>query len=104
MKKKTISIMFMSVILASLFVVPVLADPPEKVDGFVCPVLGGKAGMDGKSQKIEAIAGGYYTVAGPEVIVPEHATNDGFPSVADSFNVPSEEGYTEIWNYENAPE
>lgn len=33
----------------------------------------------------------------------EHATNDGFPSVADSFNVPGEEGYTAIWNYDNHP-
>jgi hypothetical protein len=101
--KKHLSILFAGFFLASLFAVPVFAESVEKVDGFVCPVLGGKAGMNGKSGKIQGIAGGYYTVVGPDVSVPEHATNDGFPSVADSFNVPGEEGYTAIWNYDNHP-
>jgi hypothetical protein len=100
--KKLTSVLFASIIFASLFIVPALAQP-DKVDGFVCPVLGGKAGMNGKSPKIGGIAGGYYTVVGPDVSIPEHATNSGFPSVEGSFGTPGDEGYTAIWNYDNAP-
>jgi hypothetical protein len=79
------------------------AAPSEKSDGFVCPVLGGKAGTNGNSGKIAPIAGGYYTIVGPDVTVPDHAMNDGFPSVPDSFLVPGDPGYSAIWNYDNAP-
>ena len=77
------------------------ATPPEKVDGFVCPILGGKAGENGKSQKIAQLPNGDYTVVGPDVSVPEHATNWGFPTT--DHGVPGDEGYSAIWNYNNAP-
>jgi hypothetical protein len=34
---------------------------------------------------------------------PARATNSGFPSVEGSFGTPGDEGYTAIWNYDNAP-
>ena len=79
------------------------AAPAEKADGFICPVLGGQAGMHGNSHAIVGIAGGYYTVPGPDVSVPAHATNKGWPGTAGSFYIPGEVGYSAIWNNANAP-
>lgn len=79
------------------------AAPPEKVNGFVCPVLGGQAGMHGMHKGVTPIAGGYYTHGGPDVTVPAQVTNTGFPSVAGSFLTPGDPGYGAIWDYANAP-
>lgn len=93
-------------IASMLLVLPsiVLADPVEKADAFVCPHLGGKAGengnIDGSNWPIGEIYGGY-TVGGPDVSVPDHATNWGYPNIA--HGVPGDVGYTAIWNRANAP-
>jgi hypothetical protein len=87
----------MGLVLASLIAVPVRATPAEKVDGFVCPILGGKAGVNGKSQKIIQLPGGDYTVIGPDVRVPMHATNDnGAGSPRDSHASPGDSSYSPI--------
>ena len=99
--KKNLSIIFAGFVLASMFIVPVLGEPVEKVDGFVCPVLGGKAGEHGKSQAIFGIYGGDYSVRGGDVSVPAHATNTGFPSI--EHGSPGDLGYTAIWNNANEP-
>ena len=79
------------------------ADPPEKVEGFICPVLGGNAGQMGNHTGLSGpLAEGEYTVSGPPVTVPEHATNAGFPATGGYYH-PGEVGYTAIWNLENAP-
>ena len=78
------------------------ASPPEKVDGFVCPVLGGQAGEDhGNSspEPIVEIGGDDSSVLGPDVSVPIHATNDngtGDPGSANHAS-PGDEDYTAIW-------
>lgn len=81
----------------------VSATPTEKTDGFVCPVLGGQAGMRGMHIGITPIAGGYFTHSGPDVSIPSHVPNEGWPSIADSFLTPGEVGYNAIWDYANAP-
>jgi hypothetical protein len=77
---------------------PVFAQPPEKTDGFVCPILGGRAGENGNSLKIVQLPGGDYTVIGPELHVPIHATNwDGVGTPGGAHAVPGDSGYTAIW-------
>ena len=109
--KKTISLMFMGLVLASLFVVPVMAKP-EKVEAFVCPVLGGKAGENGEHKGITFIDNTLYPVdnfysnirgasgKGPHFkSVPIHATNQdgvGGPH-GPSYAVPGDTDYTAIW-------
>ena len=79
----------------------VSADAPEKTTGFVCPVLGGKAGLNGNSPKLTYIpsAGGpFYTVIGPEVTVPVHATNgNGAGSPGGWHASPGDTDYSAIW-------
>lgn len=74
---------------------------PEKTDGFVCPVLGGKAGEEhGNSNptKITPIGGGDYTVGGPDVKVPIQATNDeGNGTPKGEHAAPGDTTYTAIW-------
>ena len=77
------------------------AAPPETVDGFICPVLGGHAGENGSSEAFFIPPGGFYTVLGPPVSVPIHATNDnGAGSPGGSFASPGDSSYTAIWNLE----
>lgn len=65
-------------------------------DAFVCPVLGGQAGEQG--HEFVAIGEGDYTVLGPNVKVPDHATNDdGSGSPGDHLS-PGEVGYSPIWD------
>jgi hypothetical protein len=94
-----------------LAISPVLADPvvPNKGPGFVCPVLGGKAGENPNSPwqnpdhplygiKFAMPPGGFYTVLGPELNVPEHATNqNGAGSPGGPFASPGETDYSPIW-------
>jgi len=74
---------------------------PEKTDGFVCPVLGGQAGGDhGNSspKPIVGISNDDSTVIGPDVSVPEHATNDnGAGSPGGDHASPGDSDYTAIW-------
>ena len=75
--------------------------PVEKTGGFVCPVLGGQAGMDhGQSapDPLVGIGGGDYTVAGPDVSVPIFATNgDGAGTPPGPHSAPGDTDYTAIW-------
>jgi hypothetical protein len=68
------------------------------VDGFVCPVIttenvlhatnGGELGIEG-----------FYTVGGPDVAVPVHATNGaGSGSPGGPFSQPGDTDYTAIWS------
>jgi hypothetical protein len=92
---------------AGMLVAESNAKEPEKTDGFVCPVLGGKAGENGKASEphgnspggpIVEIGGGDYTVAGPDVEVPVHATNDeGAGTPGGDHASPGDPDYTAIW-------
>ncbi|MEJ2440521.1 MAG: hypothetical protein P8047_04150 [Gammaproteobacteria bacterium] len=68
----------------------------ETVSGFVCPVISTDAVLN--SPKGAAIAGGDYTIAGPDVSVPLHATNgDGTGSPSGAHTSPGDTTYTAIW-------
>jgi len=67
------------------------------VDGFVCPTIttenvlnspkGGELGIEG-----------YYTIGGPDVTVPVHATNgDGSGRPGGPFSTPGDKDYSAIW-------
>ncbi len=100
--KKILYVLVLTGILYALTVTAAFAGPPVKGDGFVCPVLGGQAGEEhGNSDpaNIVEIGGGDYTVPGPDVFVPTHATNrEGAGTPGGDHASPGEVGYTAIWN------
>jgi hypothetical protein len=98
-----VSLLALSLLAVSMAIGSVAADPVQKTDGFVCPVLGGQAGQNGMHVGVTPIAGGYFTHGGPDVSVPSNVPNQGFPSQAGSFLIPGEVGYNAIWDYANAP-
>lgn len=74
----------------------VAAGGVERVDGFVCPVITTDGVLN--SPNGAAIAGGHYTIAGPDVAVPLHATNgNGAGSPAGAHSQPGDTDYTAIW-------
>lgn len=83
-----------------------LADSPQTIeDGFVCPVLGGQAGEMGNHNGLTYVNNGtdpdgpFYTVSGPDVSVPQQATNgsNGTNSPPGYYESPGEANYTAIW-------
>jgi len=78
----------------------VAAGGMERVDGFVCPVITTDAVFrDGSGPGGELGIEGYYTIGGPDVMVPLHATNgagDG-SNPGGPFNQPGDISYTAIW-------
>lgn len=74
----------------------VAAGGVERVDGFVCPVITTDGVLN--SPNGAAIAGGHYTIIGPDVAVPMHATNgNGAGSPGGSHSQPGDTDYTAIW-------
>jgi hypothetical protein len=68
--------------------------------GFVCPVIKTDAVLNAKNGGALGIEG-YYTVGGPEVRVPVHATNgDGSGSPGGPFSKPGDTDYTAIWSFQ----
>ena len=97
-------------LVASLLIIGLLgtttaafADPPEdKEEGFVCPVLGGKAGVNGEANGIAKPADtglDFATVLGPNVDVPTQATNgkNGTNNPGGPYASPGDSDYTAIW-------
>jgi hypothetical protein len=78
----------------------VAAGGVERVEGFVCPVLTTDAVFrDGEGPGGPLGIEGYYTIPGPDVMVPVHATNgsgDG-SNPGGPFNTPGDLSYTAIW-------
>ena len=94
--KKTLSIIFMGLVIASLFALPVLAKP-EKTDGFVCPVITLNK-TPNENTPLVPIGEGHYTIVGPTVNVPVHATNgDGAGTPPGPHSAPGDTDYTAIW-------
>jgi hypothetical protein len=63
---------------------------------FVCPVINTDAVLNAKNG---IMINGAYSVKGPDVSVPVHATNDnGAGSPGGSFASPGDTTYTAIWN------
>ena len=63
---------------------------------FVCPVISTDAVLNAKNG---VQINGAYSVVGPTISVPVHATNgDGAGSPGGSFSSPGDTDYTAIWN------
>ena len=68
----------------------------EKTDGFVCPVISTDAVLN--SPRGAAIGEGHYSIIGPSVSVPLHATNgDGAGTPPGPHSEPGDTDYTAIW-------
>jgi hypothetical protein len=75
----------------------VAAGGVETTDGFVCPVITTENVLHAKNGGELGIEG-YYTVGGPDVTVPVHATNgDGSGRPGGPFSKPGDTDYTAIW-------
>lgn len=90
-------------ILIGLFIVTLVSfgfitAMPEKTDAFICPVFNSDAvGMHNPNAVL--IGGGDYTILGPNVNVPVHATNsDGAGSPGGAHSAPGDTDYSPIWN------
>ena len=87
--------------LLGLLILPaaVSAAPVETTDGFVCPVFNDAAAVGERNPNAVQIGGGDYTIVGPSVSVPMHATNgDGAGSPGGSHSVPGDTNYTAVWS------
>jgi hypothetical protein len=68
--------------------------------GFVCPVITTAAVLH--SPRGAAIGEGHYTILGPEVSVPMHATNDNGAGVPEGPHAqPGDSFYTAIWYFQD---
>jgi hypothetical protein len=68
---------------------------------FVCPVLpiSEQGAAHNNAPAFQQIGGGDYTIIGPNVNVPDHATNqDGSGSPDGAHASPGDAGYSPIWN------
>ena len=84
-------------VLAVLGIVPAVSYAQvEKTDGFVCPVISTDAVLH--SPKGAAIGEGDYTIIGPGVSVPIHATNgNGAGTPPGPHSAPGDTDYTAVW-------
>lgn len=74
----------------------VAAGGVDSVDGFVCPVITTENVLH--SPKAMPIGEGHYTIGGPDVSVPLHATNgDGAGTPPGPHSQPGDTDYTAIW-------
>lgn len=93
-KKYGFAMIFVSLALFSSFLV---AAQPVKTDGFVCPVFKSDA-VGLHNPNAQPIADGDYTIVGPDVSVPIHATNgNGAGSPGGPHSSPGDTDYTAIW-------
>ena len=66
--------------------------------GFVCPVFN-SAAVGAHNPNAVMIGGGDYSIIGPEVSVPDHATNgNGAGSPGGAHSRPGDTNYTAIWS------
>lgn len=91
-------IMFAFIIIAGLLVFPVVSFATvEKTDGFICPVLISDA-VGAHNPQAVPIGGGHYSIIGPDVNVPIHATNaDGAGVPGGPHSMPGDTDYAAIW-------
>jgi len=85
--------------LVAFVVVPSIgfAEGVERTDGFVCPVLSSTVGEN--NPNTVQIAGGDYSIIGPDVSVPIGATNaDGSGTPGGDHSSPGDSDYTAIWS------
>lgn len=78
----------------------VTAGGVETVDGFVCPVFNEDAVGIANNPNAEIIGEGDYSIVGPNVTVPVHATNgDGDGLAGGTHADPGDTDYTAIWGH-----
>jgi len=93
-KKALLPVMMFGLVLSLSLVA---AAPVEKSDGFVCPVITSDAAGTHNPNAVQ-IGEGHYSVIGPEVSVPTHATNgDGAGTPPGPHSQPEDPDYTAIW-------
>jgi hypothetical protein len=111
MKRKIFTLALLSLMFAVFLVGTALANPNTIEDGFVCPVLGGEAGMNGEAKGISYVDNTglpvdsfYTTLRGAHhepvfVSVPRQATNgnNGVNNPHGPYASPGDEDYTAIW-------
>jgi hypothetical protein len=69
----------------------------EKTDGFVCPVIKTENVLNSPRGGTLGDTG-HYTIGGPDVSVPVHATNaDGAGVPAGPHSAPGDSDYTAVW-------
>ena len=102
MRKSILAISAVSTFLLapSVYAAPVslTSDQMDTVAGgaFVCPVISTDAVLNAKNG---ITINGAYSILGPDVSVPVHATNDnGAGSPGGTFASPGDTTYTAIWN------
>jgi len=98
MKIRNKIISFTSIAVLGILMLPAISSAAvEKVDGFVCPVI--KTDSVLNSPKGGALGDtGDYTIGGPNVSVPIHATNgDGTGTPPGPHSAPGDTDYTAIW-------
>ena len=95
--------LYLSIAIISMFSFALVAGaaPVEKVEGFVCPVFNSNSAVGEHNPNAVPIANGDYTILGPTVNVPMHATNgNGVGSPGGPHSSPGDSDYTAIWNTE----
>jgi hypothetical protein len=88
-------------LLLALGIAAVMAGPGAGVAraDFVCPVLPISEQAAQHGQRFQQLPNGDYTIIGPNVSVPDHATNqDGAGSPGGAHASPGDPGYSPIWN------
>lgn len=96
--KKIVFLLLATSLLLLLLSVAVYAAPVEKTNGFVCPVFNSNSAAGEKNPNAVQIGGGDFTIIGPNVSVPLHATNgDGAGSPPGWHAIPGDRDYSAIW-------
>jgi hypothetical protein len=76
---------------------PTSSNPNQISTGFVCPVISTDNVLN--SPKGGTLSGGDFTIGGPDVTVPTHATNgDGTGSPQGAHQSPGDTDYSAIWS------
>ena len=92
----TAGLSFVAVLLPTI----AFALPPEMTDGFVCPVI--LTQNVTHSPKSGELSNGHYTIGGPDITVPVHATNgEGTGQPQGDHSQPGDSDYTAIWANQN---
>lgn len=108
MMKMTLAVVTACLLATSAFAGPIVLDGNQldsvaaggmdRVDGFVCPVITTDAVLNSPKGGALGIEG-FYTIGGPNVMVPIHATNGAGNgnNPGGPFSQPGNTDYTAIW-------
>ena len=87
----------LSILVVGLSIAPAFASAMERVDGFVCPVISTDSVLNSPRGGTLGDSGDY-TIGGPDVSVPQFATNgDGTGTPPGPHSAPGDTDYTAIW-------